>query len=49
MTQKVILLPVERVKALEKLTTDSKRPLPLTLRLNYCNKTECRAENRHSL
>ena len=28
MTQKMILLPVERVKALEKLTTDSKRPLP---------------------
>ena len=28
MTQKMILLPVERVKALEKLTTDSKRPFP---------------------
>ena len=28
MTQKMILMPVERVKALEKLTTNSKRPLP---------------------
>ena len=28
MTQKMILMPVERVKALENLTTDSKRPLP---------------------
>ena len=28
MTQKMILMPVERVKALENLTTDNKRPLP---------------------